>query len=587
MVRWERYIVYPLFIAALFLGVGNIGSVLEGAIAAELFEGQNYILQDAQRYEHYVVQIYRKDNLTYGLFEIHHRGVRVWSERSHSFCIGIPDWVKERVGKAVEQPSIGEDITGDGQPNLVIYEGTGNNLQPSNLHVFEIGDEFRFIQTIWLGDSLPYFENVDEDEALELLTSDYSTFVYWPTGMRPGSPAPEVILKYQGGKYTIACELMRKPKLAAEELAQLADEIKASSDWDWILKPKDTFPSPALYMPMIDLIYTGNMDQAWELYELACRDDFDNKEQFANDLKEKLTHSPYWENIQRMNLVEGPGADIDFTGTDANAECTASDVSYGRHNMVVWDLKTGEEVSPQDLPRTSSECPIVEQTTDSSHIKLIRADKYYADSYFGVMTGTFLFLLAENISDHAVRGVELSIRVVTADGYDLVELSPSCARTATGHLDQPSWVAPGELLMFGAFVSGDKGIFDDIHVLKCSISISDRGTAVSEPLAIDALRFSGSGWSGYYKVGVKLCNHGTHVIELVISRFAAVDSSGQIVGMTGFVISQAYWNDGSIINPLFDHVPILPGRTREIDSIDITAFADNARYLIGHVWSEP
>jgi LysM repeat protein len=347
MARWERYIVYPLFIAALFLGVGNIGSVLEGAIAAQpltytvkkgdtlselakawgwdnyttvetlqaandisdpdlILVGQELLLPPGtldyeQRYEEYVVRIYHKNIILGGSIEILYRGSRVWGRTNYTYEIGTPDGYFRRphpdkplyVGGGIlcrppdERLAMGGDITGDGEPNLVIWVW---EWRCGRYQIFEIADEFRPIQTIDVGSAnRSRFWNMDEDEALEFITWDLSL-----------SPAPEVILKYQDGEYAIACELMRKPKLTDEELAQLAAEIKQSPEWEELPGYSGKWPK-ILLKEMLDLIYAGNMAQAWTLLDLAWPDDFSGKEEFTNSFQEQLTNSHYWEEIKLMN----------------------------------------------------------------------------------------------------------------------------------------------------------------------------------------------------------------------------------------------------------------------------------------------
>ena len=223
----------------------------------------------------------------------------VYAMDSHSFSIGSSDGEE---GKKENATPIGADITGEGQPKLVISEWTGG-VGSYSLHIFEIGEKFHKIQTIELGYSGAVFKNLDNDPALELLMNDW-TFAYW-NACFADSPAPEVILKYSGGQYQMAPTLMRKPPLSPVELNGTAAKIKSLPEWK---DPAQKIP-PALWREMLNLIYTGNMDQAWKLFDLAWPEGIAGKQEFLEEFKAQLKKSLYWEQIQSMNkksLVKEP-----------------------------------------------------------------------------------------------------------------------------------------------------------------------------------------------------------------------------------------------------------------------------------------
>jgi len=246
-------------------------------------------LQEEQSYGSYVVRTYRSDGGD-GSFEVLKEGSRVYAARGWKFRIGSM-YEDKKTNSLV---SIGSDITGDGHPNLVVSEWTGGAHCCCLFHVFAIGTRFRYIQTINAMDADGAgFENLDEDAALEFPMFDF-TFAYWRTSFAE-SPAPAVILKYQDPKYEMACDLMRKPSIPHEELNRLAAEIKALSGWE------NEHPPVRLWAEMLDLVYTGNIFQAWDLVELSWPKGIDGKEQFLNDFKAQLQKSPFWKDVQELN----------------------------------------------------------------------------------------------------------------------------------------------------------------------------------------------------------------------------------------------------------------------------------------------
>ena len=244
-------------------------------------------VQDEQTFEDYIIRTYRRGK---GSFEIIRNDERVYATHGYSFQIR-----SYREGDRPENSkSIGADITGDGNPNLVVSEWTGGTHCCFHLHVFEIGESFRYIQTIRAGHSeLADFKNVNGDAALEFPVADW-TFVYWRTCFST-SPAPRVVLKYDGRKYTMAQELMRKPPLEQDELIEAVKKIKGYFDRD------EGEPDYLLWTRMLELIYAGNMDQAWTLARLSWPAGIDGREEFLKDFKEQLRKSRFWEEIKEMN----------------------------------------------------------------------------------------------------------------------------------------------------------------------------------------------------------------------------------------------------------------------------------------------
>ena len=244
-------------------------------------------MKEEQSFGDYVVRTYRLDD---GSFEILRKGVRVHAAHGLSFRVGSI-YAEDKTNSLV---AIGSDITADGRPNLVVSEWTGGAHCCYLFHVFEIGDRFRYIQTInaehtYLAD----FANVDDDPALEFQMVDW-TFAYWRTSFA-GSPAPAVILKYNGQKYEMACDLMRKPRLAHDDLIQMTTDIRKLPYW------KSEQPPVELWARMLDLIYTGNMNQAWLLAERSWPVGIDGKEAFLKDFRTRLTESPFWTDVQKLN----------------------------------------------------------------------------------------------------------------------------------------------------------------------------------------------------------------------------------------------------------------------------------------------
>ena len=125
---------------------------------------------------------------------------------------------------------MGMDITGDGQPDLVISEWLGGANCCLLFHIFEIGPTFKKIGTIdaEFGDSGPHFLHPDKDSkitGLAIQIHDW-TFANWHTDFAD-SPAPKVILRFSDNAYRVAPDLMRAaPALTPTTLTVRAAAVK-------------------------------------------------------------------------------------------------------------------------------------------------------------------------------------------------------------------------------------------------------------------------------------------------------------------------------------------------------------------------
>lgn len=252
-------------------------------------------LNETTNFGEYTINIYREAGgcfFTPSSLEILKNSHRVYGVHGFNFTI----YDNNQRGNSFA----GADITGDGQPNLVILEWTGGAHGCYIFHILELGQRFRLIQTIdTVYDSAARFENLDDDPALEVSFLDW-TFAYW-NECYAGSPAPEVILKYFQGQYRMAPKLMKKPPMNPAELHKMAATIRSLPDWT-VTESSWDFPVPTeLWAEMLPLIYTGNMSQAWELVDLAWPDGCSGKQGFLEEFKAQLATSPFWKDIEAMN----------------------------------------------------------------------------------------------------------------------------------------------------------------------------------------------------------------------------------------------------------------------------------------------
>lgn len=217
--------------------------------------------------------------------EIFQDGKRVYTERSVNFAIG------HLFGDAAtnQLTAVGKDITGKGLPNVVVSEWSGGAHCCFIFHIFEIGKELQKIAELDAGhgDGDTHFADVDGDGRLEVFLRDWS-FSYWQTSFAD-SPAPQVILRYRDGGYWLAPDLMLKAAPTPATVSGRARQVRQHEDW----KDAENPPSE-LWSYMLELIYTGHPELAWQFCNMAWPPQVPGKEAFLMDFRSQLAQSPFW-----------------------------------------------------------------------------------------------------------------------------------------------------------------------------------------------------------------------------------------------------------------------------------------------------
>ncbi|MBI4285777.1 MAG: VCBS repeat-containing protein [Chloroflexi bacterium] len=242
-------------------------------------------LRDERVFQDYVIRIYENWEERQGALEILRQSRRIYVQEGVIFDVS-------RYGGAQKArlPPVGQDVMGDGKPDLVVSEFTAGAHCCYTVYVFEIGEEFRKIATIHGEDGAPDFTDMDGDAIPEVVLHDFA-FAYWRTAFG-FSPAPQVILRFRDGAYRVAGDLMRKPAPAPTELETRARKVRD----DWAEEYHRGFWGFAL-----DLIYSGHAGLAWQFLEMAWPLGYLGKGQFLSDFRARLSKSPYWPEIQGLS----------------------------------------------------------------------------------------------------------------------------------------------------------------------------------------------------------------------------------------------------------------------------------------------
>lgn len=237
--------------------------------------------------------------------KISKKGLLLFIKEGHRFEIGPSLEVDEKVRK--EFP-IGKDITGDGQPELLVSEWSGGAHCCFSTDIFTIGDNFKSLASIDEGHGSGEFKDIDKDGAYELLVNDW-TFAYWNTCFS-SSPAPEVVLKLKNGQYQPDMALMRQPDLTEKEEKKIIKAVERDRKTDTKTmnreNKKEFFDSQnygwfrdGFYLPPVAwdhilwLIYTGNGLKAKDFLGKVWPLGKPGQDVFWSEFMEKLSDSPY------------------------------------------------------------------------------------------------------------------------------------------------------------------------------------------------------------------------------------------------------------------------------------------------------
>jgi len=197
------------------------------------------------------------------------------------------------------------DVTGEGNPTLVVLKRSRGLHCCSSDVIFSLGKTFRKIVELPAYHS-PYgfgFKDIDGDGTYELIGNDW-TFAYWNTSFAR-SPSPHIILHYVNGKYELAIKLMKKTPPSQEEIESKLSAIKNRYSVSWEHQDgkwaaNGSVPSE-LWDYMLDLIYSGNGHIALDFFNKAWPQDKEGKEDFLRAFMAQLNQSEYARSIMKMN----------------------------------------------------------------------------------------------------------------------------------------------------------------------------------------------------------------------------------------------------------------------------------------------
>ncbi|HLO76107.1 MAG TPA: hypothetical protein VK196_06600 [Magnetospirillum sp.] len=189
---------------------------------------------------------------------------------------------------------VGQNVTGDGQPQLVVTGWSGGAHCCHTVHIIDLGEQPRLIQSIDAGHSdLDLFAQLDDDAALEIALPDW-TYAYWP-GSFALSPVPHVVLEWDGRQYTPSARLTRNGSMYYRmQDEQMQNRRQPTSPEEQVA---------AIFQDTLDMVYAGRMKAARTLLKQLLPPTPENKQLQQVLFDCKLPSSPWWPFVAGLNGV--------------------------------------------------------------------------------------------------------------------------------------------------------------------------------------------------------------------------------------------------------------------------------------------
>ena len=250
-------------------------------------------LNEEYRFQDYTIRIYQsvpgETNCCCGAsLEILRGTERLYAAHgTYRFYAGF--WYDDQEGEERHIP-IGQDMTSDGIPDLLINQWTGGAHCCTTYRLFQLGGEFRFLGAVDAGDYDSRIADLDGDGNWEFIVHDWA-YAYNGPWAEAGKPGPYVILHYADGGFHLAGDLMRKPAPTADELAALAEP--------YVGNPRAAAQG-CFWEDAVGLVYSGHPESLVSFLELVWLDDPTRRAGFLDWMLSSMYNSLYWPEIKDL-----------------------------------------------------------------------------------------------------------------------------------------------------------------------------------------------------------------------------------------------------------------------------------------------
>ncbi len=193
----------------------------------------------------------------------------------------------------------GEDITGNGRPNIVIREFSGGAHCCTTYVIYEVGSPGVATEIARIdAQNGAGFQDRDHDGYPEFILPDW-TWAYELT-CYACLRYPQVVLKFDGAGYSPSIELMLEPELEADYIIawmkQTADDQAALGN-----DLSSTMMRDQVWGEMLHLIYAGHAETAWSLYDAAWNDAWGDKDANLAGFTSIMHKSRFWPLLKELN----------------------------------------------------------------------------------------------------------------------------------------------------------------------------------------------------------------------------------------------------------------------------------------------
>ena len=188
------------------------------------------------------------------------------------------------------------DKTGDGTPDVAVEYYSGGAHCCFEITFFELGDQVRQLPTIDTANDRLTATGKKPGGGLRFEFAEQA-FAYWTINFAQ-SPMPTVIYEFnKSDEFIPRFDLMKKPAPPLAVLKRKATAAKAKINLNEYTSPDDNFNDfeEPFWDYMLDLIYTGHEELAWQYFDLVWPAKKKGKEKFLADFKEQLALSAYGE----------------------------------------------------------------------------------------------------------------------------------------------------------------------------------------------------------------------------------------------------------------------------------------------------
>ena len=188
------------------------------------------------------------------------------------------------------------DKTGDGTTDIAVEYYSGGAHCCFEITFFELGSNVRQLPAI--------------DTANDRLTAiakkpggglrfEYSeqAFAYWNINFAQ-SPMPAVIWEFdKSDQLSPRFDLMKKPAPSTAKLKRDAALMRSKIKLDPYTSPEDNFNDweEPFWAEMLDLVYTGHEDLAWQFFDMVWPAQKRGKQKFRSDFNQQLSTAAYGE----------------------------------------------------------------------------------------------------------------------------------------------------------------------------------------------------------------------------------------------------------------------------------------------------